>query len=198
MRRNDGFSLVELMIAVVLLGILAAIAMPSFSTFIRSAQIRTAAENLQAGLNLARAEALRRNARVSFWMVSNLTSSCTRGAAGTSWVVSLADPAGRCQIASSDTVAPQTIQSRSGNDGTSVVSVAATDSTNASTSCITFNGFGQVESACTGGGNPISKVVFTPAVTTNRATILEVRVTRGGAIRMCKQGVPTSDPAYCG
>lgn len=197
MKRSVGFTLVEMMITVAILAILAAIAIPSFSTFIRSAQIRTAAESMQAGLNLARAESLRRNARVSLWMVTNLTAGCVRSGSGTSWVVSMADPAAKCNVAASETVAPRLVQSRSGSEGTAAVSLSATGG-GAASSCITFNGFGQVEAACTGGGTPIDKIVFSPAVTTSGAKVLEVRVTSGGAIRMCRQGASSDDPAYCG
>jgi type IV fimbrial biogenesis protein FimT len=198
MKHSAGFTLVELIITVTILGILMAVGMPSFTNFIRNSQIRSAAENLQAGLNLARSESLRRNARVSFWMVSDLTAACARGATRTSWVVSMANPAGACNAASSETNAPQLIQSRSGSDNTATVTLSATDSAGAASSCITFNGFGQVESTCTGGGNPIAKVVLNSSGGTSGIRTLEVRVTSGGAIRLCDPSASSSSPAYCG
>ncbi len=200
MKRSDGFTLIEMIIVISILGIMVAIAMPSFSIFIQNAKIRTAAENMQAGLNLARAEALRRNARISLWMVNGLTASCARSATGASWVVSFADPAGTCNAASSESVAPRLIQSRSGSDGSGGINVSATDAVSggSATSCITFNGFGQVDSACTGGGNPIARVTFASSVSPNGTKPLEVRVTSGGAIRMCNPAASTTDPAYCG
>lgn len=197
MKRSAGFTLVEMIIAVAILGIMAAIAMPSFSTFIRNAQIRSAVENMQAGLNLARSEALRRNTRVSLWMVNGISATCARSASGTSWVVSLADPAGKCNIVSSETVAPQLVQSRSGSDGTGTVGVSAVTGGGAASSCITFNGFGQVEAACTGGGTPVARVVFAPAAATAGVGNLEVRVTPGGAIRSCNPAKSGEDPTKC-
>lgn len=196
MKRSAGFTVVEMMIAVAILGILLAIGMPSFATFIRNSQVRTAAENMQAGLNLARSEALRRNAPVSFWMVTNLTSGCALSSSGNSWVVSMANPAGKCQIASSETVAPRTIQTRSGNDATGPVTLSATGG-GAARNCVTFNGFGQVEDTCTGGGTPIAKVEFNTATAGTKS--LEVRITSGGAVRMCNPAMAnTDDPTYCG
>lgn len=199
MKHSSGFTLVEMMIAVVIMAILMAIAMPAFQTFIQNIQIRTAAESMQAGLNLARTEALRRNARVSLWLVDGIGAACARSSSGTSWVVSFDNPAGLCNAASSETVAPRLIQSREGSDGSSSVSVNALDANGAGTSCITFNGFGSIESTCVGGGAPIGKLTFESATSPDTTRKLEVRVTSGGAVRMCDTTVADeTDPAYCG
>ena len=44
--RQRGFSLVELVIAVAIMGILLALALPSFSTYLRNVKLRSAAESL--------------------------------------------------------------------------------------------------------------------------------------------------------
>lgn len=64
--RLGGFTLVELMITMVVLAVLLKVAMPAFSSWIGNVQLRASAESVLNGLNLARAEALRRNARVMF------------------------------------------------------------------------------------------------------------------------------------
>lgn len=199
MKHSSGFTLVEMMIAIAIMAILLAIGMPAFQTFIQNIQIRTAAESMQAGLNLARTEALRRNARVSLWMVNGVSASCARSSSGTSWVVSFDNPAGLCNVASSETVAPRLIQSRAGSDGSSSVNVNAVDANGAGTSCITFNGFGSIESTCAGGGNPIEAITFRSATAPTTTRGLDVQVTSGGAVRMCDPAVTVStDPAYCG
>lgn len=195
MNKRGGFTLIEMMITVVIMAILLAVGAPSFTTFIQNAQIRTAAENLQAGLSLARSEALRRNAHVSLWMVNNLSASCARSATGTSWVVSQDNPAGNCAAGASDTTAPRLIQTRSGSDGSSNVTLSAVDSGGSATSCITFNGFGQVETTCNGGGNPIARVSLVSAVSNTRA--LDIRVTAGGATRTCNPAETGSSPTAC-
>ncbi len=192
MKPQRGFTLVEMMITLVILAILLAIGVPSFQQFIRNAQIRTAAESIQAGIQLARAESLRRNSRVTFWLVDTLTSSCALSNSGRSWVVSIQNPTGLCNVLPSDSAAPLIIQTRSGNEGSEAAIV------NATSSCITFNGFGRVEAACTGGGNPITNVVISSPIANTRT--LQVRVTTGGAIRMCNPdtSIPSTDPSYCG
>ena len=63
--QQSGFSIIELMVAIVILVITLSIAVPSFSQFILNTQIRSAAESIRNGLQLARAEAIKRNEVVS-------------------------------------------------------------------------------------------------------------------------------------
>lgn len=56
-----GFTIIELMIAVAIVGILAAIAMPSFTYSIQNNRVKTAATDMHISLLLARSEAIKRN-----------------------------------------------------------------------------------------------------------------------------------------
>ncbi|WP_230410245.1 GspH/FimT family pseudopilin [Undibacterium rugosum] len=60
-----GFSLVELLVAIAIAAILMALAAPSFSSFIDNQRLQTATLEFYAGVNLARAEAIKRGAQVS-------------------------------------------------------------------------------------------------------------------------------------
>lgn len=64
-RSERGFTLVELMVAIAIFGILAAIALPNFSQMIESQKVRGASSDLFASLIFARSEAIKRNTTVS-------------------------------------------------------------------------------------------------------------------------------------
>jgi len=61
-----GFTLVELLVGLAVLGILMASAIPSYRVWIQNVQIRNAAESIQNGLQRARSEAIKRNQNVEF------------------------------------------------------------------------------------------------------------------------------------
>jgi type IV fimbrial biogenesis protein FimT len=186
---HHGFTLVEAMVTLSILAILMAVGAPSLFTFIQNQQIRSSAEELQSGLTLARNEALRRNAPVSLWMVDQTTAACALSANGGAWVVSQNSPAGACNAAPSETAAPRLVQSRGQRESGRGVIVAATDAAGASASCITFNGFGLAETACTGGGNPVARI----GLSQSGARSLQLTISSGGAVKVCDPSI--TDPA---
>ena len=64
-QRQTGFSLVEVVIVIAIIGILAGMAVPSFLEFTRNQRIRAAASDMHVSLMRARSEALKRNLSVT-------------------------------------------------------------------------------------------------------------------------------------
>lgn len=75
MKKQTGFTLIELIIAVVIFGIMAAIAAPNYSSFIRSNRQSSAYNNLVGTISLARLEAVK-SSRVVTMCISSNQSSC--------------------------------------------------------------------------------------------------------------------------
>lgn len=61
----DGFTVVELLIALVVLGVLVALAAPAFSTFLAEQRLRATTSELRVAVSLARSEAIKRNSSVA-------------------------------------------------------------------------------------------------------------------------------------
>lgn len=192
-RHNAGFSLIELMIGLVVVGIVLMVGLPSLTVWMQNTQIRNAAETINAGLTTARAEALRRNANVRFQLVDNLTAGCALNSQGTSWVVSTNNPAGGCNATPSND--GPILQKKDGAEGSPNVTVASFGGTDT----VVFNGLGRILTV-----TPITRIdVENPTGGTCVASggqmrCLRLTITTGGQIRMCDPAVAdNTDPRAC-
>lgn len=88
-KKNKGLTLTELIITLSVASILLAIAAPSFSGIIKNNRMVTQINELVAGLNLARSEAIKQGADVTVCM-SNDSTSCS-GTWSNGWIV-FSDP----------------------------------------------------------------------------------------------------------
>ena len=62
--REKGFTLIELMITLVVLGILLLVAVPNFGSFVAQSRVDAVKEKLISSIGLARSEAIKRGAQV--------------------------------------------------------------------------------------------------------------------------------------
>ncbi len=182
-RKSSGFSLVELMIVIALLGVLATFAVSSYQAWIQNTRIRTAAESIQGGIQMARAEAVSRNASVQLDL---------RGT-NSAWTVCTSPVApGACPDPDDAT----TIQSRAASEGSSSdINVIASDA-----GPYVFNSFGTMTSpvpaAITG---LVSIGVDTSVLSAAESRDLRIVIGVGGSSRMCDPdtGISASDPRKC-
>lgn len=85
-KRQYGFSLVEMMIVIAVIGILSALALPAFNDTILSTKIRSYANNFVASAHLARGEAIKRNVQTTL-CVSADGASCSTGGWQQGWII---------------------------------------------------------------------------------------------------------------
>lgn len=84
LRSAAGFSLIELMVGVALLGVLAALAAPSMRQFLAAQQVADVARRLGSDLQLARNEAIKRNGQVLVCADASATA-CSATPLATDW-----------------------------------------------------------------------------------------------------------------
>lgn len=176
-----GLTLLELMLVVAVAGILLMLGLPNFSQWLQNSQVRTAADSIANGLQLARAEAVRRNVRVRF----QLTSTAAAGLSD--WSVSASADGGTTY-----TVA---IQSRNSAEGSPNARVGSSTAAQAATQAnfdaaiaagtglptgVVFNALGRAEAGGITRVDVSSSILS--AADTRRLVLL---IVSGGQIRMC-------------
>lgn len=198
-RPAPGLTLIELMVTLSILVMLTHALEPSVSTWMANTQIRSVASSVQAGLQRARSEAVRRNEPVRFTLVSLddsavMDNSCAPVASGASWVVSLDDPTGLCGTTVSDTTGPRIIERRAGGVGRKSVAVQSSNAAGAaSNGVVVFNGFGRVVGTA---GIALIDVDNITSGTDYRA--LRILVGSGGTTSLCEPKVTSADdPRHC-
>ena len=209
-----GFTIVEIMISLVVLGVLIGLGAPGFVEWLQNQQIRAAAEATLNGLQVTRGEAVRSNTPVRFQLVSDLTSACVLASdsvtapVSVSWVVSLADPTGACDAVtdSGQPVPPpgRILQRRTSAEGspnalaTSVfVPSPPAAPTPQAASTVTFAALGNV--VANADATPsINKIdVTNPNVSPGAMRPLRIVVNPGGSMRMCDPALALPEPRGC-
>jgi type IV fimbrial biogenesis protein FimT len=172
-----GLTLIELMVVMAVVGVLAMLALPSYQDWVQNSRTRNAAESIQSGIQMARAEAVSRNAPVQFDFRAN-----------SAWTVCVSPVVpGACPDPDDAT----TVQSRSAGEGSSA-DVTITPSV---ASPYVFNSLGVLAPAPVGGA--VSIDVDNTAATDSRE--LRILIGVGGSSRMCDPdtGLSSTDPRKC-
>jgi len=186
---STGFSLIELMVAITILGLLIMFGASSYSTWIANTRIRNAAESIQNGLRLARTQAIQRARPVRFEL----------GSAAADWTVCVT----AATTPSTCTGATETIQVQSAGDGVTGVRVggskdAGVDATtdvsanSAAGAGVTFSALGRAVA----GTSPLTKIDASTTRTDTRRLVM--LIASGGSVRMCDPSLSLSvSPQGC-
>lgn len=165
-----GVTLIELIIGVAVLSTILALGVPTYGEWVQNTKLRNTAEAILNGLQLARAEAVSRNASVRFSL-----------AAGGAWTVCVNDDPGVAGCTG------QMIQSKAATEGSSSAVTLVADPV---ISDVDFGALGQ------GTVIAIDVDINTSVMPANRSRNLRVLVS-GGNVRMCDPNVNSPDSRAC-
>lgn len=169
--QQQGFSLVELIVTMAVLVTLSLVAMPAFQTALGNAHIRTVAESIHHGLQLARVEAIKRNAKIKFELSTDST-----------WQLGCVTVTSAC---------PAMITKKSAAEGASSgISIVANQYS------VTFTGLGGRDPAQ---ATALSQVDITnPTVKADERKALRIVLASGGFAKVCDPAITSvGDPRTC-
>lgn len=162
--QQQGFTLIELVVTIVVLMAVSMLAIPAFQSSIGNSQIRTVAESIKNGLQQARVEAIKRNARIRFTLQSDST-----------WQVG-------CETVTA--ICPSVISKKSASEGSST-NIAVTADNNTAV----FTSFGTRDPAIVAG---LSRVdVTNQQVKVSERRALRILLAAGGYTKLCDPAVTT-------
>lgn len=93
--KEQGFTLIELMMALVILVIILSFGLPSFNSVMESSRLRAATNNVTNAIQFARSEALRSRDTVAVCRANAGFDACAFGADWSAgWIAAKLDPAG--------------------------------------------------------------------------------------------------------
>lgn len=171
MHSQHGYSLVELVVGMAVLVGLAMLAIPAFNTSIANSQIRTIAESIHNGLQLARMEAIKRNTKIKFTLSSD-----------SSWQYGCAVVATSC---------PAIVGSKSGGEGSGSGIVVSFNANN-----VTFSSFGSRDLSASSSLSVVN--ISNNNTSSSEQRALRVVLSAGGIARVCDPAVATAgDPRKC-
>lgn len=197
---HRGFTIIELMVSLTIVGALLAMGIPSISGMIQNAKLGSAAKSYLIGVQTARSEAIRRNLPFDFVLTdSSPAASVTGSANGKNWVVRGPDVAGGAVSMLEGKLATEGSGQK---DATSVRIFGAVTAPTATTfsGVLTFDGFGGVSSKQTVQltiDNPAGGACAVAGGTGGPMRCQRIIVRPGGQISVCDTGAASGDTRAC-
>ena len=204
-RRQRGVTLIELMVGLAIFGLLVALAIPSYSAWIQNTQIRTAAESIVNGLQLARNEALRRNRSVELVLTADAplpaaVDTIVPAAQGANWMVRV------FETSDNYTQDPDFVQAWAGS--TDAPNARLTTAASGGQETFRFSPLGRATfyKAQVATASPLPRTELRIEVSSSAASCkpgagdlrcLTVQLSPGGKVRLCDPVAVAPSPAVC-
>ena len=181
---QDGFTLIELMIAVVIFAFLILLAGPMYTDFVANSRIRNAGEALLNGVRATQAEAVRRNTSARFVL----------------------DPAVGFKVYATD---PADGTDDDGRDANHLWAVSpyvfansgaskATFTPNGGATTVSFDGLGRVLPNADASVSLTQIDITNPDIANPRSLRVAINAVGGtGGTKLCDPAMPSTDPAGC-
>lgn len=168
-----GFTLVELMVTIAVLSIVTLVAVPSFNSLVQGNRMTAQVNQFVAALNLAKAEAVRRNQTVLFCHSADSASCSEAPASGwEGWLVGVAQARPNSGIVVGSVISSGILLSES-------VEVISGNQINQSDSEVRFLPQGLVR---TSAGAPLNSALRVCLTISNEITIRDIGISSGGQV----------------
>jgi type IV fimbrial biogenesis protein FimT len=149
-RASRGFTITELMVSIAVVAVLLGLGVPSMVGYIEAAKLNSAALSYLAGIQTARATAIRQNLITEFVLTNtpvqtaNLAENLVPAANGLNWVVRVVDPT---RPPPAFLLVEAKSASESGGNAAQAAQIAGVGAPNAFAGILPFNGFGTTADA---------------------------------------------------
>ncbi len=194
-----GFNLIEIMIAVAIMGIFLGIGIPAIGDWVQNRQVGVLAESIASGMRLAQAEAVQRNVQIDMvFATSDVTNPSDPSAATlTAGGLAKTDPTPNWMVrVAGGTTSAGFLTGKMGQDGSENARFSGPAG-------VRFSPLGRVSASIAANGTataPAGTLVFqivNPSVQSGLATQRCVYVSTGGAVRVCDPRAPSGDGRAC-
>jgi len=204
--RWRGFTLIELLVGMSIIAVLALLGAPAMGTFLQNSKLSSAAASYYSGIQLARAEAIRRNVETQFVLTgtpvttANLPNALVPSVNGANWVVRVGTGPGNPPPA----FLPAPIEAKSGMESEASTSVPAIVVLGAGVGAtafdgrVRFTGFG-TPPALPGGGNEAYVIdISNPAAgPCGPIHCRRITISQGGQVASCDLSAAAGDSRAC-
>ena len=207
---HSGFSLIEVMIAVAVIGVVLGVGLPAIGDWIQNRQVNALAESIASGIRLAQSEAVQRNVQVEMVLTtsdvtaytpnvaanaSNDPSTATLTAGSSSFAKTDASPNWMVRVTGATTIAGF-IQGKLARDGSENARFSGPAG-------VRFSPLGRVSASIAANGaaavpaGSLQLIVVNPYANSSQRTQRCINVSTGGSVKICDPRAASGDPRAC-